>query len=133
MAHGSKKGVTDRIVASYVEFIYVVDRIRLEVPRAGGDMLAGIRRAVSTTGMAVTFTATTMMAGVIPWYFLSSLRFSAEMEVLLAILLLTHWLSALTLTPALFAVINPKFARGEGVPVTEEGLPRVAAGAHVAD
>ena len=35
--------------------------------------------------MAVTFTATTMIAGVIPWYFMSSLRFSAEMALLLAI------------------------------------------------
>jgi predicted RND superfamily exporter protein len=107
--------------------LYVVDRIRLEVPRVGGDMLTGIRRAVSTTGMAVTFTATTMMAGVIPWYFLSSLRFSAEMAVLLTILLLTHWLAALTLTPALFAVINPKFARSEGSALPAEELPHATA------
>ena len=93
--------------------LYVVDRIRREVPREGGDMYAGIRKAISTTGMAVTFTATTMIAGVIPWYFLSSLRFSAEMAILLCILLGTHWLSAITLTPALFAIIKPKFARVE--------------------
>jgi len=97
--------------------LYVVDRVRREVPLAGGDMVRGIRRTISTTGMAVTFTASTMVAGIIPWYFLSSLRFSAEMAVLLAILLITHWLSALTLTPALFAVFKPKFAQGEGVPV----------------
>jgi predicted RND superfamily exporter protein len=85
-------------------------------------MVNGIKRAISTTGMAVTFTATTMIAGIIPWYFMSSLRFSAEMALLLAILLVTHWLSALLLTPALFAIIKPKFAQGEGVPV-EEGSP----------
>jgi predicted RND superfamily exporter protein len=99
--------------------LYVVDRVRREVPHCGGDMIQGIRRAISTTGMAVTFTATTMIAGIIPWYFMSSLRFSAEMAVLLAILLVTHWLSALTLTPAMFAVFRPKFARGEGVPVED--------------
>ncbi len=99
--------------------LYVVDRIRREVPLAGGDMMQGIRRAISTTGMAVTFTATTMIAGIIPWYFLSSLRFSAEMALLLAILLVTHWLSALLLTPAMFALFRPKFARGEGVLVEE--------------
>lgn len=99
--------------------LYVVDRVRREVPLAGGDMIQGIKRAISTTGMAVTFTATTMIAGIIPWYFMSSLRFSAEMAILLAILLVTHWLSALTLTPALFAVFRPKFAQGEGVPVEE--------------
>jgi predicted RND superfamily exporter protein len=99
--------------------LYVVDRIRREVPLARGDMLYGIKRAISTTGMAVTFTATTMIAGIIPWYFMSSLRFSAEMALLLAILLVTHWLSALLLTPALFAIIRPKFAQGEGAPVEE--------------
>jgi predicted RND superfamily exporter protein len=99
--------------------LYVIDRVRLEVPRVGGDMIQGIKKAISTTGMAVTFTATTMIAGIIPWYFMSSLRFSAEMAVLLAILLVTHWLSALTLTPALFAIFRPKFAQGEGVLVEE--------------
>jgi predicted RND superfamily exporter protein len=99
--------------------LYVVDRIRREVPLAGGDMRQGIKRAISTTGMAVTFTATTMIAGIIPWYFMSSLRFSAEMALLLAILLVTHWLSALLLTPAMFSIFRPKFARGEGVPVEE--------------
>ncbi|MEW6298750.1 MAG: efflux RND transporter permease subunit [Thermodesulfobacteriota bacterium] len=99
--------------------LYVVDRIRREVPLAGGDMMQGIRRAISTTGMAVTFTATTMIAGIIPWYFMSSLRFSAEMALLLAILLVTHWLSALLLTPAMFAIFRPKFAQGEGVLVEE--------------
>ena len=107
--------------------LYVVDRIRREVPRSGGDVQQGIRRAISTTGMAVTFTATTMVSGVFPWYFISSLRFSAEMALLLAILLLTHWLSALTLTPALFAVFRPKFVQREGEPVEVEEKPlRVA-------
>ncbi len=106
--------------------LYVVDRVRREAPLAGGDMVQGIKRAISTTGMAVTFTATTMIAGIIPWYFMSSLRFSAEMAILLAILLVTHWLSALTVTPAMFAVFKPKFARGEGVPVEEERPIRVA-------
>ena len=100
--------------------LYVVDRIRLEVPRAGGNLVAGIKRTVSTTGMAVTFTATTMIAGVIPWYFMSSLRFSAEMALLLAILLVTHWLSALTMVPAMIAIVKPRFVVGQPVQVEEE-------------
>lgn len=100
--------------------LYVVDRIRLEVPRAGGNLVAGIKRTVSTTGMAVTFTATTMIAGVIPWYFLSSLRFSAEMALLLAILLVTHWLSALTMVPAMIAIFKPKFVSGQMVEAEED-------------
>jgi hypothetical protein len=106
--------------------LYVVDRIRLEVPRSGGQLITGIKRTVSTTGMAVTFTATTMIAGVIPWYFLSSLRFSAEMALLLAILLVTHWLSALTMVPAMMAIFKPKFVCGQSVAVVEEEQPILA-------
>ena len=106
--------------------LYVVDRIRLEVPRSGGNLITGIKRTVSTTGMAVTFTATTMIAGVIPWYFLSSLRFSAEMALLLAILLVTHWLSALTMVPAMMAIFKPKFVGGKSVEVVEEEQPILA-------
>ena len=106
--------------------LYVVDRIRLEVPRSGGNLITGIKRTVSTTGMAVTFTATTMIAGVIPWYFLSSLRFSAEMALLLAILLVTHWLSALTVVPAMMAIIKPKFVGGRSAQVVEGEQPILA-------
>ena len=100
--------------------LYVVDRIRLEVPRSGGQLITGIKKTVLTTGMAVTFTATTMIAGVIPWYFLSSLRFSAEMALLLAILLVTHWLSALTMVPAMITIFKPKFVGGQEAKVEEE-------------
>lgn len=105
--------------------LYVVDRVRREVPLAGGNMAQGVKRAIATTGMAVTFTATTMIAGIIPWYFLSSLRFSAEMAMLLTILLLTHWLSALTLTPAMFTIIRPRFAQGKEEPIVG-GKPQSA-------
>ncbi len=114
--------------------LYVVDRCRREIPRAGGNRIAGIKRTISTTGMAVTFTATTMIAGVIPWYFLSSLRFSAEMALLLAILLVTHWLSALTMVPAMIAVFKPKFAGGEPEFAEEQqAAPRINEAPQLAD
>ncbi len=88
--------------------IYVTDRIMRECVRTG-DVDEAIRRAISTTGMAVTFTATTLIGGIIPWVFLSSLRFSAEMAVLLALLMFTHWLVAVTLVPAMASIGKPKF------------------------
>lgn len=39
-------------------------------------------------------------------------RLSAERALLLSMLLVTHWLSALVLTPVLFAVFRLQFARG---------------------
>ncbi|MET0153311.1 MAG: MMPL family transporter, partial [Candidatus Binatia bacterium] len=92
--------------------LYVVDRIKREYGRLGDAEMA-IKRAISTSGMAVTFTATTLVGGVLPWYFLSSLRFSAEMAMLLALLMLTHWLAAITLVPALFSIIRPRFMTTE--------------------
>jgi predicted RND superfamily exporter protein len=92
--------------------LYVVDRIKREYGRLGDADMA-IKRAISTSGMAVTFTATTLVGGVLPWYFLSSLRFSAEMAMLLALLMLTHWLAAITLVPAIFSIVRPRFMTTE--------------------
>jgi uncharacterized protein len=88
--------------------LYVVDRIKREYGRLG-DYDRAIKRAVSTSGMAVTFTATTLVGGVLPWYWMSSLRFSAEMALLLALLMLTHWLAAITLVPSIFSIVRPGF------------------------
>jgi uncharacterized protein len=98
--------------------LYVVDRIKREYGRLGDADMA-IKRAVATSGMAVTFTATTLVGGVMPWYFLSSLRFSAEMAMLLALLMLTHWLAAITLVPAIFSIVRPRFMTTEASPLEE--------------
>jgi predicted RND superfamily exporter protein len=102
--------------------LYVVDRIKREYDRLG-DYDAAIKRAISTSGMAVTFTATTLVGGVLPWYWMSSLRFSAEMALLLALLMLTHWLAAITLVPSIFAIVRPKFvSRGYEPAAAEPGV-----------
>jgi len=99
--------------------LYVVDRIKREYGRLH-DYDKAIKRAISTTGMAVTFTATTLVGGVLPWYWMSSLRFSAEMALLLGLLMLTHWLAAITLVPSIFAIIRPKFVARGLDPVIDE-------------
>ena len=62
--------------------LYVTDRIRQEYAWCG-DLDEAIRRAIRTTGMAVSFTATTLIAGIVVWSF-SNLRFQAEMAQLLS-------------------------------------------------
>ena len=103
--------------------LYVVDRIKREYGRVG-DAETAIKRAIATSGMAVTFTATTLVGGVLPWYFLSSLRFSAEMAMLLALLMLTHWLAAITLVPAIFSIVRPRFMTTEGPPTESRETPQ---------
>ncbi|MEM7412583.1 MAG: MMPL family transporter [Myxococcota bacterium] len=88
--------------------IYIVDRVRLEVA-AGLDEDAAIRRALSTTGVAIGLTAMTIVAGVGVWAF-ASLRFQAEMAALLALLMGLHMLGALTVVPALYSILRPRSA-----------------------
>jgi predicted RND superfamily exporter protein len=87
--------------------LYITDRIRQEYSWCG-DLDEGIRRAIRTTGMAVTFTATTLVGGIGAWTF-SNLRFQAEMAQLLSILMIVNMLGAIMLVPALFSIIRPSF------------------------
>jgi predicted RND superfamily exporter protein len=89
--------------------IYIVDRIRQEVTETGGDIDEAVRRTVSTTGMAVAFTATTIVGGIMTWSW-SSLRFQAEMAQLLVILMVINMIGAITIVPAFYSIIKPKFA-----------------------
>jgi len=59
--------------------------------------------------MAVTFTATTIVGGIIPWI-VSSLRFQAEMALLLAILMVINMLGAITVVPAFYSILRPSVA-----------------------
>jgi predicted RND superfamily exporter protein len=87
--------------------IYITDRIRQEFSWCG-DLDEGIRRAIRTTGMAVTFTATTLVGGIVWWSF-SNLRFQAEMAFLLSILMVVNMIGAIVLVPAVFSIIRPRF------------------------
>ncbi len=68
----------------------------------------GIRRAIRTTGMAVSFTATTLVGGIVWWSF-SNLRFQAEMAQLLSILMVVNMIGAIFLVPSLFSIFRPRF------------------------
>jgi predicted RND superfamily exporter protein len=88
--------------------IYLVDRIRQEVVDTA-DIDEAVRRAVRTTGMAVSFTATTVVGGIVLWVF-SSLRFQAEMAYLLVILMVLNMFGALTIVPSFYSILRPKVA-----------------------
>jgi len=88
--------------------IYIVDRIRQECAETA-DLDEAVRRAVRTTGMAVSFTATCIVGGIVLWSF-SNLRFQAEMAQLLSILMVINMLGAITMVPALYSIFRPKVA-----------------------
>jgi predicted RND superfamily exporter protein len=88
--------------------IYIVDRIRQEVADTA-DLDEAVRRAVRTTGMAVSFTATTVVGGIFLWMF-SNLRFQAEMAQLLVFLMVLNMLGAITVVPTFYSILRPRVA-----------------------
>jgi hypothetical protein len=100
--------------------IYIVDRIRQECVDTQ-DIDEAVRRAIRTTGMAVSFTATTITGGIFLWIF-SDLRFQAEMAYLLVILMILNMLGAITVVPAFYSILRPKVATALLTEEQKEGL-----------
>ncbi len=87
--------------------IYLVSRI-MEEYKDKGVMEAAILTAISTTGKAIIFTATTFVIGIAFW-FTSKLMFQALMGLLLAIILTFNMLGAIFIIPSIIAIFKPKF------------------------
>ena len=90
--------------------IYLLGRIKEEYPRHS-DWESVISMAVNTTGKAIALTGATVMLGAIFWYF-SSIRFQAEMGLLLCLATFFHLLGTLIFLPALVLIWQPKFLKG---------------------
>jgi len=88
--------------------IYMMDRIREQMVRCR-DLQQSVREALSTTGLAVSFTALTLIAGIVMWIFLSDLRFQADAALLLSVMVILNGLAALWLVPAWVLVFKPAF------------------------
>jgi predicted RND superfamily exporter protein len=89
--------------------IYIMDRVVRE-RRRGHDLDESVQIAIRTTGMAVFFTGSCLVGGIIFWYFISSLRFAADMSLLLSLLLGANMVGAILLVPAFVALFKPSFA-----------------------
>lgn len=80
--------------------IYLMSRM-IEETGSGdqADAGHGVMRSLQTTGSAIWLTAITMVFSVGVWYFLSDLRFQAEMGLLLALIMFINLVGALLLVP----------------------------------
>jgi len=99
--------------------LYIMDRVVHERKR-GHDVVEALQIAIKTTGMAVFFTSSTLVGGIIFWYFISSLRFTADMSLLLSIVLIGNLIGAMLLVPAFAAVFRPDFATSGAGPLPAE-------------
>jgi predicted RND superfamily exporter protein len=81
---------------------------------------SAITAALRTTGKAILFTASIMTLGIAPWYFLSGLKFVADMGLLLMAIMAINMVLALVVLPLLVWWTKPAFVTrgqwlGEGV------------------
>jgi uncharacterized protein len=101
--------------------IYLLSRICEEYHAHDADWGRSITAALRTTGKAIMFTATIMTVGILPWYFMSGLKFLADMGMLLVVIMSINMVMALLVLPLLVWFIKPRFAArkdllvGEGV------------------
>lgn len=90
--------------------IYLMSRM-CEEYRKNPDYSKLIPASIFTTGKAIFFTATTMVVGIILWYFMSSLRFQADMGLLLSAVMLAHVVLALFFQAAVMQILQPRFVQ----------------------
>jgi len=88
--------------------VYFMDRIREEFAHLH-DIKKAVVTAVATTGYAVSFTAVTLIAGVVMWIFMSDLRFQSDAAVLLSFMLIVNAIAAMLIVPSWCVVFKPKF------------------------
>jgi uncharacterized protein len=105
--------------------LYIVSRA-IEEYREQADVTHAVRRAVETSGKAVTFTAVSLALATLAWAG-SDIRFNSEMGLLLFLWMTISFLSTLSLLPALLVIIRPKFILREGRPQAA-GDPQTVAG-----
>ncbi len=111
--------------------IYLLSRICEEYTAHGKDLKKAINAALTTTGKAIMFTATIMLMGILPWYFLSDLKFMADMGMLLVAIMLINMVLSLVVLPLLVWYIKPKFLDNEDLMVGENiDLSQFAGEAH---
>jgi hypothetical protein len=101
--------------------IYLLSRICEEFQSHEGDYGLTIVAATTTTGKAIMFTALIMLVGILPWYFLSALKFLADMGLLLVLTMVINMIVALVVVPLLVWLVKPGFLSrkdlliGEGI------------------
>lgn len=99
--------------------IYLMSRLCEEYQAHPDDWPMIIHAAVTTTGKAIMFTALIMVIGILPWYFLSSLKFTADMGLLFVWVMLINMVLALILLPLVVYYLKPRFMSNKDLFVGE--------------
>jgi predicted RND superfamily exporter protein len=107
--------------------IYLLSRICEEFHHHEGHWANAIAGALATTGKAILFTATIMALGIAPWYFLSELKFVADMGLLILVIMAINMVLALVVLPLIVWFVRPRFAYRHDLLVGEAWDPATLA------
>jgi uncharacterized protein len=101
--------------------IYLYFRTREEFALTGssGDWYGIIVQSMCTCGKAVVYTGFTIIVPIITWYFLSDMKFQAEVGFFLSMIMATNVLLTLVFHPMVI-YIKPKFLSGKKKVLTAE-------------
>jgi predicted RND superfamily exporter protein len=97
-----------------------LSRICEEYTARSHDLKAAIHAALTTTGKAIMFTASIMLMGILPWYFLSDLKFMADMGMLLVAIMLINMVLSLVVLPLVVWFVKPRFLSRDDLIVGEQ-------------
>jgi predicted RND superfamily exporter protein len=86
--------------------IYVLHRVK-QALATGCSFPDAVAHSLQTAGNAVLITGITMIAPVLPWAFLSALRFQAEMGLLHAVVLFFNMFGSLVFVPCMVLICRP--------------------------
>ena len=94
---------------------YIVDSMKEYLEKhPEAEPLDAVLQSISSAGRGVLLTAFTLAAGVLLWSF-SSLRFQAEMGLLIGLWLTVSALTSIFVLPSLALVFKPKFIFGDSL------------------
>lgn len=105
---------------------YIIDGVKEEFAKHR-DVLKAITKSLHSAGRGVLVTGSTLIVSVLLWTS-SSLRFQAEMGLLISLWLFVSVISALFIMPAMAYVFRPKFIFGEEVAV-DTSVSKISNGA----
>jgi predicted RND superfamily exporter protein len=88
--------------------IFLYSRCRDEYPIQDGWMNT-ILESVRTSGKAIVYTGLTTILPIMTWYFLSDMKFQAQMGIFLSLVMGVNVILALTLHPLMLYLFKPKF------------------------
>ncbi len=101
--------------------IYVVDAIK-EYFEYKGDRLESVYYGLRSAGRGVLNSSIPLILCTTFWFFLSSLRFQAEMAILIAIWMALSAISALVVMPALIILFRPRFVFNNQIQATTSSM-----------